>query len=702
MRASAGSAAPLYGIAGENMAAKRGEWTKLGKDKVLSSGLTTAQADALGMYEVVSAAALDKAFEARPALVIPYFGTDKKPLSSHPKWPNFYRLRYLGRDLIGFKELAGEKPQRYAQPAGSGVCAYFPRNADWPVIAPDPEYEIIITEGELKAAAACGAGFPTIGLGGVWNFRSSKEGIWWLPELEQVKWVRRTVYVCFDSDYLTKPNVCSAINGLMAELQERGAFVKLLALPEGEGEQKVGLDDYLLEHTPEDLGELIQAAEPLGITKPLWQINEEVVYVENPGLVIVPEDDMHKMSPDAFKSHSRWATAYATGTKVAVNGTLSREKVSAAPEWIKWPLRRSVRRVTYAPGQPLITESKELNQWEGWGSEPVKGSVELWHKLTQFIFADAGPGILDYFYDWCAYPIQNPGVKMFVGVVIHGAAQGTGKTLIGYTLARIYGKNFKEITDEDLEETYWAENKQFILGDEITGKDNRQYMNTLKRLITKETIDVNIKFVPQFQLPNCMNFMFTSQHGDSFFLEDKDRRFLVVEVTAEPLPDKFYLEYDKWYKNGGANALHDWLLRRKISPQFNPMGHAPRTLAKERMIAATKSEAGSWVYDLQHFPDQILRMGEMKYTRDIFSSRELLMLYERDNPNSKMTVGGMGRALGAAGLQQILGGQPIFNPNTNRNERMFAVRNTDIWKKCKDRKKITAHLSSAPVRGGKK
>lgn len=681
------------------MSAKRGEWTKLGRDKLLSSGLTSSQGDALGMFEVVSAAALDKSFEAKPALVIPYFGTDKKPLSSHPKWPNFYRIRYLGKDAVDFKVIAGDKTPRYKQPPGSGVCAYFPRNADWQVIAPDPEYDVIITEGELKAAAACAAGFPTIGLGGVWNFRSSKDGVWWLPELQAVKWAQRTVFVCFDSDYLTKPAVCSAINGLMEELQERGAYIRLLALPPSD-DKKVGLDDYLLEHTAEQLKDLLTEAEPLGISKPLWKINEEVVYVEDPGLVIV-NGSFQKLSPDAFKSHSRWATATATDTRVATNGAIMREKVPAAPVWIKWPLRRSVRRVTYAPGEERITEGQELNQWPGWGMEPERGPVDLWLKLTQFLFSGMEPGILDWFYDWCAWPIQNPGFKMFVGVVIHGAEQGTGKTLVGYTLAKIYGDNFKEITDEDLEETYWAENKQFILGDEITGKDNRQYMNTLKRLITKESIDINIKFVPQFQLPNCMNFMFTSNHADSFFLEDKDRRFLIVEVTESPLPDKFYQEYDHWYKNGGGGALMDWLMRRRISKDFNPMGHAPRTMAKERMIAATKSEAGSWIHDLQHFPEQILRMGDMRYTRDLFSSKELLTMYERDHPNSKVTAVGLGRQLAGAGFPQIMGGQPILNPNTQKMERLFAVRNPHEWRKCKDKKKVERNLSLAAVREGK-
>lgn len=680
--------------------ARKTEWTKLGKDKLLSSGLTSAQGAKLGMYETVSAAKLDKRFEARPALVIPYYDVDKKPLVSHPKWPDFYRIRYLDKGPIDFKDIAGAKDQRYAQPPRTGVCAYLPLTADWKTIKDDTEHDIIITEGELKAAAATEAGFPTIGLGGVWNFRSSREGTWFLPELEQFKWALRTVFICYDSDYLTKPNVCMAINALCLELQERGAIVRLLALPEGDDESKVGLDDYLLDHSEEELSELLEAAELLGMTRSLWKINEEVAYVEDPGLIVVAATGQ-KLSGDKFKGESRWATMSATESKVNAKGMVIREKVPAAPVWMKWPLRRSVRRLTYAPGQEQITEDNEFNQWPGWGVKPKKGTVKPWHDLTKYIFADAEDGVLEYFYDWCAWPIQNPGSKMFSAVVIHGIAQGTGKTLIGHTLGRIYGENYKEIEDEDLEESYWAENKQFILGDEITGKDNRQYMNKLKRLITKPTIDINIKFVPQYSLPNAMNFLFTSQHGDSFFLEDKDRRFLVIEVVGDPLPDEFYAEYDKWYKGDGASCLMQWLMERKISKDFNPASPPPRTYAKERMIAATKGDAGAWVHELKEFPDQILYIGDMRHTRDLFSSRELLAMYERTTPNSRVTAVGLGRQLSAAGFPQINNGQPLLGP-TGKMERFFAVRNVEEWRKCKDKRKMAKNLAMEPIRGGKK
>lgn len=674
---------------------KRGSWTDLGKEKVLSSGINSTQAKALGMYEVVSAAKLDKSFEARPALVLPYFDVDKKPLASHPRWPNFYRVRYLDAPKKGFKDAAGEKPRRYAQPLGTGVCAYLPTCVDWPKIHQDPQYELIITEGELKAAAASVAGFPTIGLGGVWNFRSSKDGVWFLPELEQFDWAQRVVYICFDSDYMQKPNICFAINALCDELQERGALIRLITLPEGEDGTKVGLDDYLLQDNA-DLAALLKDASPLGMTSALWRINKEVVYVEDPGLLIV-EETGQKMNGDKFKGESRWSTESTVQIEVNAKGDVVRKKVPAAPVWIKWPMRRSAKGVTYAPGEERFTKDNYYNQWEGWGVEPVKGSVKPWLDLTRYIFEDADKEELEWFYDWCAYPIQNPGAKMFSAVVIHGLAQGTGKTLIGYTLARLYGDNFKEIEDDDLEESYWAENKQFILGDEITGKDNRQYMNKLKRLITKDKIDINIKFVPQYSLPNCMNFMFTSQHSDSFFLEDKDRRFFVVEVIGEPLPQKFYDEYDEWYKGEGASHLMQWLLDRKIAAGFNPAAPPPRTNAKERMITATKGNVGAWVQELKEFPEQVLRIGQKKHVRDIFSSRELLQMYEAYDPNSRVTAVGLGRKLSEAGFRQVNGGQPLKGPD-GRMERFFAVRNVTHWTKCKDKRKLEKHLQKGMVR----
>jgi hypothetical protein len=280
---------------------------------------------------------------------------------------------------------------------------------------------------------------------------------------------------------------------------------------------------------------------------------------------------------------------------------------------------------------------------------------------------------------------------MFSSVVIHGVVQGTGKTLVGLTLGRIYGENYKEIKDDDLESTYWAENKQFIMGDEISGRDNRQYANTLKRLITQRTVTINIKFIPQYDVPDCINYLFTSQHPDAFFIEDTDRRYFVNEVTADlPLPMSFYIEYDRWLWSDGPAHLFDWLLKRKIK-DFNPAAPPPRTAAKERMTRNSKGELAAWVQDLREFPDQILRLGQMLHTRDLFTSAELMEMYKQNHPDAKVSSVGLGRALANAGFPQVCDGQPIRGPD-GRQGRFFAVRNVGKWRKA-SRKEAEKNVS---------
>lgn len=676
----------------------RGEWTALGKAKVESSGLTVKQATALGMYEVPSARQLHSSFDARAALVLPYYTVEQKPVRAGKG--EFYRIRYL-EDDHSFKAAAEEKEVRYVQPPHTGVSAYFPTSRDWTKVLTDARQPLLITEGELKAAAGCDNDYATIGLGGVWSFRRSNDGIFFLPELAKFEYGGREVFITFDSDYKDKPQVVGAINALTKELEERGALVYFVVLPDKDEGGKMGLDDYFLEHDSTEFDKLLAASTPLGMCKQLWRMNDEVLYVRDPGLIITQQGGQ-KMAPAMFKEHSDWATASTPRREVTIEGDVRVKKVPAAPEWIKWPMRRAVQRITYAPGQGVITDTNEYNGWPGWGVKPAKGSVKPWEELTKFIFKGMEPGALEWFYDWCAYPIQNPGCKMFTAVVIHGRVQGTGKTLLGYTLGEIYGKNYAEIKNDSLETTHWAENKQFILGDEITGSDNRAYADTLKRLITQRTVEINIKFVPQYSVPDRINYLFTSQHADSFFLEDTDRRFFIAEVLSdEPMPEKFFDAYDDWlWRGNGPAFLMQWLMDRNINPKFNPNAPAMRTKAKDRMILQGKGDLTMWINDVKARPDDYLHLGQLYYVRDMLTARELLSIYEQSHPNSKVTVQGMNKALAAAGCSQVADGTPLRNGEGGTG-RYHAVRNIPHWLKCKNRGTMEKNIAQPPRRVAK-
>ena len=267
---------------------------------------------------------------------------------------------------------------------------------------------------------------------------------------------------------------------------------------------------------------------------------------------------------------------------------------------------------------------------------------------------------------------------MYTSVVIHGRRHGTGKSLIGYTLGQIYGKNFVEISQGDLHGAFneWAEGKQFVLGDDVTGPNKRQEADVLKKMITQRKMRINAKYVPSYEVPDCINYYFTSNHPDSFFLEDDDRRAFIHEVQVGPLSEEFYVEYDLWLVTGGAEAVFHYLLNLDLDG-FNPAAPAFYTKAKDRMISDGQSDLGAWVRHLITSPEYILKVGEIKVTRDLFTNKELMAFYDPIG-RTPVTANGLGRELRRAGILQVCEGTPI-KLSDGSVDRYYAVRNFDKW-----------------------
>lgn len=157
---------------------------------------------------------------------------------------------------------------RYESPVGQPNRAYFPVGIS--AALSDPTQLIIVTEGEKKSLCATLLGLPTIGLVGVWGWQQKRErdsegrGVGerkLIPDLDKVGWSGRPVAIVFDSDAAQKPEVQIAETSFAEVLLGRGGEVRVVRLPgqitEDGQPAKVGLDDYLLAHTVEDLQRLI-------------------------------------------------------------------------------------------------------------------------------------------------------------------------------------------------------------------------------------------------------------------------------------------------------------------------------------------------------------------------------------------------------------------------------------------------------------
>jgi hypothetical protein len=604
-------------------------------EKLAASGLDKKDARKLKMQPMDEAEAGEATNFDEAGFKIPYFSVNGEELP-------FWRFRFL----------TNRKKGKYFQPKGTGVAVYFPPLIDWATRIEDAKKSIIVTEGELKAACATKLGYPTIGLGGVWSFKSKKKERDFIEDLEQIEWQGRSTFLCFDSDATTNPKVMQAECALARELDRRGAKVYIARLPALSKGGKTGIDDYLMSRRGgvKRFMRLLGKAEEWSKSAALREFNNEVILIRDPGVCVI------RATGQRVDTNTLVHTLYANRVYWKASPTekdpLRRVEASVPADWIKWEGRAEAEKMTYRPGEGEITSSKEYNMWKGWGTNPVKGDVEPWTKLLDYAFKDADPRDRKWFEQWCAYPIQHPGTKLYTACVLWSVKQGTGKSLIGYTLGRIYGDNYIEIKDHDIESTFnsFMVNKQFILGDEITGTDGlmrRKLANKLKGMITQLKATVNQKYVSTYEIPDCVNYLFTSQHCDAFFIENADRRFFVNEIRGMPLPLGWYRKtYDPWYKSkAGIEALHYHLLHLDCRG-FDPHAPAPMTDSKRTMIEEGRSDLMDWIESVSQYNG----------AKKLMTSEEVLVL-ALGQGKTMWSKNGITRALHSAGYMRPLGNQ---------------------------------------------
>lgn len=600
---------------------------------------------------------------------IPYFTPGGKPV-------DFYRYRYLEDTRSHWQRLAGEKPVRYVQPPATAPELYLPPYIDWIALFKDPKQSLVFTEGELKAACATKHGVPTIGLGGVWSFKSKSLRKTLLDAFHNMDLNGRKCIICFDSDAAFNPEVRRAEQAFARELTGMGAEVNIARLPPlGDG-SKCGLDDFIVAHkgSVEELRAVLDMSEAYALAERLHAMNEEVVVVLNPGFIWRSADQL-AMTVGDFKTlhYAHWLYIdYADPEK---------PKQRSAPEqWLKWPHRGTVAAMAYEPGQPPITNNK-LNQWRGWGATPAPGRVLAWEHLLDHLFAHHHAA-RKWFEQWAAYPIQYPGTKQHTAVVMWGRETGTGKSLLGYLLGGIYADNFVEIGDEELEPgnifNSWSVNKQFVLADDITGQNNRRLANRLKTLISRETSQVNIKYVKTYEVRDCLNYYFTSNDPDAFYLDDTDRRFFIHEATGGKLTRELRDAVLEMRRTGLGPLLHHLL--NVDTSTFDSGADAPVTAAKAAMQSLVRTDLEAWLAAAMTEPDAYFT----GLHGDLISVEEVRAVYDPLGLKKDVSSSLIARKLATLQAQRLhpidsTTGQVRCNTGGGKLVRLYVIRNHRKW-----------------------
>lgn len=254
--------------------------------------------------------------------------------------------------------------------------------------------------------------------------------------------------------------------------------------------------------------------------------------------------------------------------------------------WCEHPEKQIVR-VTEVGFDPACTDpSIKCNLWSGWPTTPKAGQCEYLLDLLRYMCAGETKSeeLYQWVLKWIAYPIQHPGAKMKTTLVIHGP-QGTGKNMFFEALMDIYGRYGRVIDQSAIEDKFndWASGKLFLIADEVVARSDLYHVkNKLKAFITGDWIRINPKNRSAYDERNHVNMVFLSNEAMPVVLEEDDRRHAVI-WTPEKLSPEFYKGCLAEIADGGAAALHDYLLHVDLG-DFTAGTLPPMTDAKRELI----------------------------------------------------------------------------------------------------------------------
>lgn len=530
-------------------------------------------------------------------LKLPYF-------DQNGKVTDFFRTKLFYTEA----QLAKRKkePPKYVQSRGTAPEIYLPPllPAKWSAVLSDPGVEIVVTEGEKKAAKLCSEGIACIGLGGTNSWRSRKLATAFLAALETATWKDRVVRVIGDSDLPGKESARKGLVQFTEQLCKRGAKATHFFVPDDGTGEKIGVDDFIVKHGMESfMALLLDPTKTIG-DPGLEKLNSQLAVIRATGEFVALE------------------TGRVYGNQAAGNVF---GKYGDLKAWIEWPRRNEVDKLVFDPKAPRgMTPSGDYNTFPGWAVEPQKCAakeVAKWRDLLRKVLPDATDAELYWVECWFGYPIKHPGTKLNSALLVWSDAQGSGKTTLATPMKRIYGPLWGKVDGTKLSGQFneWAVDRQFILGEELQMGSKRALKDMLKDMITGETLTVNIKNRRTYDVVDYLNYMFTSNHPDAMYIEASDRRIAVFHASETVMSTDYRRELDKWLDEGGAAKMRYYFESILNYDGFDPYDRPPVTAAKLEMAAATRTDAEDWIVELLANPDLMLpRHYELWTTDDLF------------------------------------------------------------------------------------
>lgn len=255
--------------------------------------------------------------------------------------------------------------------------------------------------------------------------------------------------------------------------------------------------------------------------------------------------------------------------------TLGKKRIPFINEWLRDANKKVYENIDFLP-PPCVVPPETYNLWKGFPIEKIKlfpystDDLEPFFSLVR-VMANNDPNAFKYLLDWNADIIQNAGRKTGIAIVIKGA-QGIGKNTYASIQKKLFSQdNYVDTADpkKDIFGDYnnLTTNKLLINFNETESKDTFANNSRIKDMITEPTENVREKYLKALVVKSFVRLQFLSNNNIVVKLEDGDRRFVIIEASAEKKGDTIYWEMINSWMNDDFNIrkLFDFLSKRDIS-----------------------------------------------------------------------------------------------------------------------------------------
>jgi hypothetical protein len=406
-------------------------------------------------------------------------------------------------------------------------------------------------------------GIPCIGLNGVESFSSSKKGVKFLYEDQEIDFSKFHNIVLFDSNADRKP--VSTTREKLLSLFKNTMLCKQVGyidLPKNQSEDW-GPDDFLRANGTEALTNLINYPQEYkgASNAELLKAMSRAVYCTKGGMVIDRED---KNARSVSKARDFYAKI---NEREVING--NPRIIRGFDTWLESPNRTEVVNPAYEyladefierDGQTYYNAYKPSGPWPHEYAD--RGDIE---PILRHLQAVMKPEDLERLRSYAKF-LKFSSAKPTSFPIIYSDKRGVGKGWFTKILYRLIGAgNSTNAGARSFSSNFNAQlaNKRLVIINEfeVPGQAREAALNSLKRFFGDEFIPVEPKGVDPYEAENRAGMVITSNKLEDVPTDGlEDRRMWYVECHEPNYEPDWQQLHSMIDRPEVMNSIHDWVL----------------------------------------------------------------------------------------------------------------------------------------------